>query len=50
MMIVQMIKKTSPEPDFALIDWKGLNSLGKNTITKILDDAGVEWKRCDKLV
>ena len=49
-MIVQMIKKTSPEPDFALIDWKGLNSLGKNTITKILDDAGVEWKRCDKLV
>ena len=44
-MIEQMINKTIPKPDFAVLDWKGLRGSERRNIIKILDDLGVEWKK-----
>lgn len=44
-MIEQMIEKTVPRPDFAVIDWKGLKGSRRRNIIEILDDFGLEWKK-----
>lgn len=44
-MIEQMLNKTVPKPDFAVIDWKGLKGSQRRNIIKILDELGVEWKK-----
>ncbi|RLG60436.1 hypothetical protein DRN86_02570 [Candidatus Geothermarchaeota archaeon] len=42
-MIKQMIEKTYPQPNKALIDWKGLKSDQRGKIIGILDEIGIEY-------
>ncbi|MFC2153878.1 D-aminoacyl-tRNA deacylase [Candidatus Altiarchaeota archaeon] len=44
-MIVQMIEKTVPKPELAILDWKGLKGEEKENITGILDELGFGWKK-----
>lgn len=44
-MIEQMISKTYPKPELALIDWNGLNSEQRNKAIKRIEMEGLEWKK-----
>lgn len=44
-MIEQMILKTIPRPEFALIDWNGLNSEQRNKAIKKLEEINLEWRK-----
>jgi len=44
-MIEQMIERTVPKPEFAVLDWKGLRSEEKSKVTSILDELDLEWKK-----
>ena len=48
-MIEQMIRKTTPKPEFAVLDWKGLRSGEKTRITSILEQLGVAWRKTSEL-
>jgi D-aminoacyl-tRNA deacylase len=42
-MVLEMIAKTTPAPEVAAIDWKGLRGEEKDRLTKILDKIGLRW-------
>jgi len=44
-MIKEMVSKTIPKPEIALIDWNGLNSEQRNKTIKKLDEIGLKWKK-----
>ena len=44
-MILQAYSMTLPTPDFAAIEWKGLNGPQKKKITEILDKNSIPWKK-----
>lgn len=43
--ILQAFDKTIPEPDYALIEWKGLSGNQKKKIIEILDKNKIIWKK-----
>lgn len=43
-LIKEMISKTTPEPEYALIEWKGMGG-EKSRILKLLNETGLEIKR-----
>ena len=43
--IKQAFEKTIPMPEFAIIDWKSLNSEQRNNLIKKLDSLKIKWKR-----
>ncbi|MEK6923069.1 MAG: D-aminoacyl-tRNA deacylase [Nanoarchaeota archaeon] len=44
-MILEMINKTIPKPEQAVLDWKGMNSLQRKNIIDILVRNGINWVR-----
>jgi len=48
-MINQMIEKTTPKPELAVLDWKGLKSEEKQKISKILEELHIPWKKTHEL-
>jgi D-aminoacyl-tRNA deacylase len=42
-MVAQMMEKTRPNPEVAVVDWKGLRGGDKGALTGILDELSVEW-------
>lgn len=44
-MVRQMVEKTTPKPDFALFDWKGLRSDGRKKVIDILGLLGLPYHR-----
>jgi len=44
-MIEDMILKTVPKPEIALIEWNGLNSEQRNKAIKKLNEINFEWKK-----
>jgi D-aminoacyl-tRNA deacylase len=44
-LIIQMIEKTVPKPEKALIDWKGLKGEQRNHITGLLEHYGLAWEK-----
>ena len=44
-LIMQMIEKTTPKPEKAIIDWKGLRGKERELIIKILDELGLKWEK-----
>ena len=44
-MIEEMISKTIPKPEIALIDWNGLNGEQRNKAVKKLEQANLEWRK-----
>jgi len=44
-MIEEMISKTIPKPEIALIDWNGLNGEQRNKAVKKLELANLEWRK-----
>jgi D-aminoacyl-tRNA deacylase len=48
-MVQEMIAKTSPRPDVAVIDWKGLKGKDRDTLRDILDELGINWVKTDTL-
>ena len=48
-IVLEMIEKTIPKPEFAAIDWKGLKGMQKNNLKNILDELGFEWVKTSDL-
>jgi len=48
-MVLQMIKKTQPRPEFAVLDWKGLRGEERQRVTGILSETGLPWKKTSEL-
>jgi len=46
-MLQQMMEKTIPKPEFAVLDWKGLGS-EKQRILSLLTEMNIEFKRSDQ--
>ncbi|MFH0860601.1 MAG: D-aminoacyl-tRNA deacylase [Candidatus Altiarchaeota archaeon] len=44
-MVEQMMEKTIPKPELAVLDWKGLKGEEKKQVVGILEEIGVEWKK-----
>ncbi|MEX0932921.1 MAG: D-aminoacyl-tRNA deacylase [Candidatus Pacearchaeota archaeon] len=45
-MVLEAVKKTEEEVDFALLDWKGLGKTEqRNEIIKILEENYIQWKK-----
>ncbi len=44
-MIEQMLSKTIPKPDIALIDWNGLNSEQRKKAVNKLEQTNLEWRK-----
>lgn len=44
-MILQMLNKTIPKPEYALMEWKGLAGEQKNKIKTILDKNKIRWEK-----
>lgn len=44
-MVQEMIKKTSEDVNFALIDWKGLNSEQRQKVITLLNQLNINWKK-----
>ncbi|MBD3388234.1 MAG: hypothetical protein GF416_04070 [Candidatus Altiarchaeales archaeon] len=42
-MVEEMIEKTLPRAELAIIDWKGLRSKERNRLVELLDELGVSW-------
>jgi len=41
----QMIEKTVPRPEIAILDWKGMKREQREKVVKILEEMGVEWEK-----
>lgn len=48
-MVEQMIDRTTPKPEFAVLDWKGMKSEEKRRITSILENIGIRWQKTSEL-
>jgi D-aminoacyl-tRNA deacylase len=48
-MVEHMIERTTPKPELAVLDWKGLKSEEKKEITSILEKNGVQWQKTSDL-
>jgi D-aminoacyl-tRNA deacylase len=48
-IVKQAFQRTSPTPDFAVIEWKGMDSIQRNKVTAILETLKIDWKK-DKQV
>jgi D-aminoacyl-tRNA deacylase len=48
-MVLQMLEKTVPKPNVAVIDWKGLKGADRDRLIKILDELGIKWVRTSDL-
>jgi D-aminoacyl-tRNA deacylase len=48
-MIKQMVEKTTPKPNYALFDWKGLRGEERRGIIQILEKIGLPWKKTSEL-
>lgn len=48
-IVKQMISKTIPKPEYALLDWKGLKSEDKQKIKGILDEIGLPYKKTSEV-
>ncbi|MBU0762043.1 MAG: hypothetical protein KKD39_03375 [Candidatus Altiarchaeota archaeon] len=48
-IVLELIGKTSPKPDYAAIDWKGLSGQAKKNLTSILDEVGLRWEKTTNL-
>ncbi|MFH1788559.1 MAG: D-aminoacyl-tRNA deacylase [Candidatus Altiarchaeota archaeon] len=48
-MIEQMIERTTPTPELAVLDWKGLRGEEKTRVTSILCELGIAWKKTSEL-
>jgi D-aminoacyl-tRNA deacylase len=48
-VVAEMLSKTSPNPDLAILDWKGLSGADKKSITDTLDGMGVAWDKTTNL-
>ena len=44
-MILEMISKTIPKPEQAVLDWKGMNSSQRKKIIDMLERNGINWVR-----
>src|SRR3989344_4165802 len=44
-MILEMINKTVPKPEQAVLDWKGMNSSQRKNIIDLLERNGINWVR-----
>ena len=44
-LVLQAFNKTSPKPDYALIEWKGLTGPQKKAIIAMLDKNSIAWKK-----
>jgi D-aminoacyl-tRNA deacylase len=42
-MVAQMVEKTFPRPEVAVIDWKGLKGADKDVLVGILGKIGLKW-------
>jgi len=48
-MIQQMVEKTVPKPEYAVLDWKGFKSEDRNMIIRLLEDNGLEYRKTSEL-
>jgi D-tyrosyl-tRNA(Tyr) deacylase len=48
-MVLQMIEKTTPKPDFAVLDWKGMRGDERRKVIGILSDLNIPWKKTSEL-
>ena len=48
-MLSEMIEKTRPRPEYALIDWKGLRGADKDVLIGLLEGVGLEWRKTSEL-
>jgi len=48
-MVEQMIERTTPKPEFAALDWKGLKSAERKKLIEILDEIDLPWKKTSEL-
>ncbi len=44
-LILEAFNKTTPKPDYALVEWKGLSSPQKKKIIDILEKNKITWKK-----
>jgi len=44
-MFSQMIEKTIPKPELALVDWKGLKSEEKVKVKELCEATGIEYRK-----
>jgi len=44
-MVEQMIDRTTPKPEFAVLDWKGMKSEEKHKITTTLNELSLPWRK-----
>jgi len=44
-MILQAFERTTPKPDFAAIEWKGLSGPQRKKILEILEKNKIKWKK-----
>ncbi len=43
--VLQAFAKTTPKPDFAILEWKGLNAEQRNKLISILEKNKIKWKK-----
>jgi len=48
-MVKEMVAKTTPEPQTAIVDWKGLRGAEKDMLQGILDKLGMRWVKTSGL-
>ncbi len=48
-VVAEMLAKTTPTPELALLDWKGLSGADKKNLTDIFDAAGIAWDKTSNL-
>lgn len=47
-LIGQMVLKTIPKPDYAVLDWKGFKSEERKKVLDLLNDAGLGWRKTNE--
>lgn len=48
-MVEQMIERTVPSPDFAVLDWKGLRGGERRALAGVLEEVGLPWRRSSEM-
>ncbi len=48
-IVLEMIRKTTPAPEFAAVDWKGIRADEKDKLSQILSQVGLPMKKTSEL-
>ncbi|MFH1403166.1 MAG: D-aminoacyl-tRNA deacylase [Candidatus Altiarchaeota archaeon] len=48
-MVEQMVERTVPRPELAVLDWKGMRGEEKKRVTGLLDELGLGWEKSSEL-